>query len=403
MSDRLDPEPNAANSPLLSGGELAAPTRTSAGDPAPPLASAPGGSRPSLELRRWRPGAIVGWARAAHVRGDVLWSEGARAAVCMVPMLFAVAFGESRNIGPLGQAGFFMSAVFLPRTLDERVNVTLILTTVGGGLYLLGGDVVSTPWLALLFMIFVGVMVSLMTAWEYGAMLALGFTIIFCAGINSGSAERAATNFRLYALAVLWGGAIMLLPVWRGLPAPHRSVMSQVQSAEQGVRLGVGCATALATAYALGFAKLGWAPAAVGNIVRYDIHASRVKAVARAVGTFFGAALALAIMLVIPHETVFALVAVLFTVLNSLFKATEVGGFPLASVAVLQTVAILLLLSADRPEIGPGLAVARVGTNELGVLIGLLVIFYPLPLLTKLVRRIVGSRQWDDRHRGESG
>ena len=90
----------------------------------------------------------------------------------------------------------------------------------------------------------------------------------------------------------------------------------------------------------------------------------------------------------------------LFTILNALFKATEVGGLPLVSVPFLHTVALVLMLSAERPETGPGLAVARVGTNELGILIGLLVIFYPLPMIMRLVRRIHRTR---DRPREDPG
>ena len=82
------------------------------------------------------------------------------------------------------------------------------------------------------------------------------------------------------------------------------------------------------------------------------------------------------------------LAAAVFTIVNSLFKATEVGGFPLLALRFTHTVALLLMLSADRPEVGPGLAAARIGTNELGVIIGLLVVFYPLPLIMRLTRRI---------------
>lgn len=362
----------------------------------PPEAEA---SRPSLKLHRWHPGTIVSWARASHVTGDVLWSEGVRAVLCLLPMVAADVLNKGSYIAPLGQAGFFMGAMFLPRVIGERINLMLIWFTVGGGLYLLGGNVVDTPWLAVTFMIAVGVVVSYMTAWEYGAMLALALTILFCAGINSGSPERAATNFKLYAFAALWGGAIALLPIWRSLPGQTSRGVSEVPYAEQGVRIGLGSAVALGTAYLFGFAKLGWAPSAVGSVVRYDHNLSRRKAVGRAAGVIAGGALALAIMLVFNRTHVFVLIAVLFAVLNSLFKATEVGGFPIVSVPFLHTVALLLMLSADRPEVGPGLAVSRIGTNELGIIIGLLVVFYPLPLIMRLTRRIHAIPEPADPHR----
>ena len=367
------------------------------GTPVPKRVSGSGSSAlptssPAPARRRWSPGAIVHRARATRVRGEVLWSEGARALLCMVPMIIADVRGAEHAIAPLGQAGFFMSALFLPRTLDRRINTALVLLGVGGGFYLLGGNVVDTPWLAVMFMICVAIIASFMTAWEYGYILALGFTMIFCAGINSGSPERAAENFDSYILAVLWGGAVSLLPFWRSLPAPRRPAFTQAEYAEQGVRIGIGAATALSVAYTFGYAKLGWAPAAVCSNVRYDGHVSRINAIGRAVGTLVGGVVALAIMLTLERTSVFVLIAVLFTCLNALFKATEVGGLPLVSVPFLHTVALLLMLSAERPEIGPGLAAARVGTNELGILIGLLVIFYPLPLIMRLARQIHQSR-----------
>ena len=365
-----------------------APSHMSGGQAAAPLGDAP----PAPTAGRWHPGSITRRVRATRVRGDVLWSEGVRALLCMVPMLLADALGKEHAIGPLGQAGFFMSALFLPRTLDRRLNMTLILMTVGGGFYLLGGNVVDTPWLALAFTLVVGIIASFMTAWEYGYILALGFTMIFCAGINSGSPERAAENFDLFTVAVVWGGAIALLPFWRSLPAPPRPALTQAEYAEQGVRIGFGAAVALAVSYSFGFAKLGWAPSAVSSIVRYEGHVSRINAFGRAVGTLLGGAVALLILLAIERTSVFVLVAVVFTILNALFKATEVGGIPLVSVPFLHTVALVLMLSAERPETGPALAAARVGTNELGIVIGLLVIFYPLPLIMRLVRHIHSPR-----------
>jgi hypothetical protein len=328
---------------------------------------------------------------APFVRPRALWSEAIRAVLCLLPMLLADLFGKGSYIGPLGQAGFFVSAMFLPRTIDARLNLFLIVSTLGGGLYLLGGNVVDTPWLALVFIVMVGVMVSFMTAWEYGSMLALGLTVIFCAGLNSGSVERAASNFRLYVFGVLWGGAVTLLPIWRSVPERPRPRLGQVEYAEQGTRLGLGAAAALGVAYLFGFAKLGWAPSAVGNVVRYEHEVSRSKAIGRAIGTLIGGAIALGIMLAFDKTRVFVLFAVGFTALNAVFKATEVSGLPLVSVPFLQTVAILLMLSADRPHLGAGLTAARVGTNELGIVIGLLIVFYPLPLIMKLVRRIHAS------------
>src|SRR4051794_18153366 len=156
---------------------IQAPSRPSAGD-ADTTRTSP--------HAKWRPVELARHAAAGRVRGEILWSEGARALVCMLPMLVADFLGHEHAIGPLGQAGFFMSALFLPRRLDKRITLGLVLMTLGGGFYLLGGNVVDTPGLAMAFMVMVGVIASFMTAWEYGYILALGFSLIFCSGINSG-------------------------------------------------------------------------------------------------------------------------------------------------------------------------------------------------------------------------
>src|SRR5690349_6959139 len=100
-----------------------APSRPSAAD-----ADTPAPTRLSPRAR-WHPGVLARRAAGARVRGEILWSEGLRALICMVPMLVADFRGDEHAIGPLGQAGFFVSALFLPRRLDKRITLGLILMT----------------------------------------------------------------------------------------------------------------------------------------------------------------------------------------------------------------------------------------------------------------------------------
>ena len=80
-----------------------------------------------------------------------------------------------------------------------------------------------------------------------------------------------------------------------GSPLSRRPINNETNEelAEQGVRMGIGTTIALAISYMAGFAKLGWAPSAVGNVVRYDRNYLNVRAWARFFGTIGGAFLAL--------------------------------------------------------------------------------------------------------------
>ena len=106
--------------------------------------------------------------------------------------------------------------------------------------------------------------------------------------------------------------------------------------------MGIGASIALAISYIFGFDKLGWAPSAVGNVVRYDAKLSRLRAWARFAGTVGGAILASIALAFITSITIIVWVGALFAVLNGLFKKTKVGMIPL-----FYTATILLLYSAN--------------------------------------------------------
>ena len=112
---------------------------------------------------------------------------------------------------------------------------------------------------------------SFLSGWKIGGNLALTLVMIFCAGLNTGGPEKASSNFLAFAFVLGWSTLISLLPFWRPVPPPEvNTAVPDRDLAEQGLRMAVGSSIALAISYGLGFAKLGWASSAVGNITRFD-------------------------------------------------------------------------------------------------------------------------------------
>jgi hypothetical protein len=110
-----------------------------------------------------------------------------------------------------------------------------------------------------------------MSAWKVGGPLALTLVMIYTAGLNTGSPDKASANFLVFAFVMGWSALISLLPFWTPVPPPPvNEKQSTGELAEQGLRMGIGTTLALAISYIAGFAKIGWAPSAVGNVVRYD-------------------------------------------------------------------------------------------------------------------------------------
>ena len=90
-------------------------------------APAPSSSTPSLKARRWHPGrSWLGPQRPALGGCSVVRGRESHALHAPDDRR-GRARTRARYIAPLGQAGFFMSAIFLPRLLGERVNLMLIL------------------------------------------------------------------------------------------------------------------------------------------------------------------------------------------------------------------------------------------------------------------------------------
>jgi hypothetical protein len=313
----------------------------------------------------------------------LMWTEALRALVCLIPLMVATALGQTTYLVTLGQGAFFFSTLFLPIKLGGRIVLGSLVIALGLGFYLIGGSVAPTPWIAVVFTFFICVNLSFLSGWKIGGPLALTLVMIYTAGLNTGSPEKASTNFLVFAGVMGWSAVISLLPFWKPLPPPPvNENQPNTDLAEQGFRMGIGTSLALAISYLAGFAKIGWAPSAVGNVVRYDETLSRKRAWLRFYGTIGGAAIASVALAFVTELTTLVLVAAFSGVLNGLFKRTKLGMMPL-----FYTATILLLYSANDISAGSENVLMRVFYNVIGITIGMLVVIYPFPGLVRLMKR----------------
>jgi hypothetical protein len=311
----------------------------------------------------------------------LMWTEALRALLCMLPMFIYSGFGKTTYLVVLGQGGFFFSSLFLPKRIGARVVMGSLILALGLGFYLIGGAVAPYPWVAIIFTFLVCLNLSFLSGWTIGGPLALTLVMIFTAGLNAGSPEKASANFLAFALVLGWSALISLLPFWQPIPPPKVDTTIPVRDlAEQGLRMAIGASLALAISYGAGFAKLGWASSAVGNVTRYDPKLSQKRAMARLIGTIAGSVLAAIALAFITSVTVLVIVGGIFAILNGLFKKTKLGMIPF-----FYTATILLLYSAHDLSSGTSTILQRVAYNLVGIIIAVAVVVYPFPLIMKKI------------------
>jgi uncharacterized membrane protein YccC len=299
----------------------------------------------------------------------------------MLPMFVAAGLNKTTFLVSLGQGGFFFSTLFLPKKISSRAVMGSLILALGLGFYLMGGAVAPNPWLALIFTFMVCLNLSFLSGWTIGGPLALSLVMIYTAGLNTGSPEKASANFLAFALVMGWSALISLLPIWKPVEPPKvDKSQSNGVLAEQGLRMAIGASIALAVSYLAGFAKLGWAPSAVGNVIRYDTKLSKMRAMARLVGTIAGAILAAIALAFVTSMSVLVIIGGIFAVLNGLFKKTKLGMMPF-----FYTATILLLYSANDISSGTTNVWQRVAYNVVGVVIAVIVVVYPFPYIMKRV------------------
>ena len=310
-----------------------------------------------------------------------MWTEAFRALLSMLPMLIYAGFGKATYLVALGQGGFYYASMFLPKRMGSRIVMGSLMLALGLGFYLMGGAVAPYPWVAVIFMFMVALNLSFLSGWSIGGPLALTLVMIFTAGLNTGGPEKAAHNFLAFALVLGWSALVSLLPIWEPIPPPKVDpTVPDRDLAEQGLRMGIGASLALAISYVFGFAKLGWASSAVGNVTRYDPKLSEKRAMARLIGTLAGALLGAIALAFVSSVTVLVLIAGLFAVLNGLFKKTKLGMIPF-----FYTATILLLYSANDLSKSTSTILQRVTYNVIGIVISIIVVTYPFPFLMRKV------------------
>jgi uncharacterized membrane protein YccC len=317
-------------------------------------------------------------------RSPLLWNEGLRAFICMIPMLGAAVLGQTSIIVSLGQAGFFFSSIPLPMQKGRRLLMSSLLIALGLGFYLMGGNVVFNPWLALIFTFFVAFNIGLLSGYPILGLLAIHFISIYTAGLNASSPDKVHANFFAFVLALGWGALISILFKWKGqelVPAKQEKTPAYFLA---GIRMGIGTSVALFVSYLFGFSRFGWAPSGAGLVIRYDTKVSKMLAWARFIATIGGAALAIICFFITLNIQFLMIMSLIFTVLNGLFKSTKIGKMPL-----FYTATILILYSLGDPTSGPVVAMERVIYNVVGIAIGLVIVLYPFPALTKWITQRV--------------
>ena len=311
----------------------------------------------------------------------LMWTEALRAFVCMLPMFVYAGLGKTTFLVTLGQGGFFISTLFLPKNMGSRAIMGSLILALGLGFYLIGGAVAPNPILALIFTAMVCINLSFLSGWSIGGSLALSLVMIYTAGLNTGSPEKASANFLAFALVMGWSVLISLLPIWKPIEPPKVDTnQTNGNLAEQGIRMAIGSSIALAVSYLAGFAKIGWAPSAVGNVIRYEPKMSKMRAMARLVGTIAGAILASIALAFITSISWLVVIGGIFAILNGLFKKTKLGMMPF-----FYTATILLLYSANDISSGSDNVLQRVAYNLVGIIIAIIVVVYPFPFIMKKI------------------
>jgi hypothetical protein len=319
---------------------------------------------------------------------NLMWSEAIRALCCMLPMLIAVAIHKTTFIVALGQGGFFFSSLLLPKRIRGRALMGSVLTALGLGFYLIGGNVAPIAFLAVIMTFFVSMNLSYLTSWKIGGPLALSIIMIYTAGLNTGSPEKAAANYLAFVLVLAWSALISLLPIWEPIEPPRPAAeLKYAELTEQGMRMGIGTSIALSAAYIFDFAKLGWAVSAVGSVVRYDLDTSKKRAWARFAGTLGGSLIAAFLLVQLSSVAILVIIGALFAALNGLYKKSVLGQIPL-----FYTATILLLYSLNDISQGKQLAIYRFAYNLVGILVAILVVYYPFPLLSRHLKAVADER-----------
>jgi len=322
----------------------------------------------------------------------LLLDEGIRSVLCMLPMVGAMVLGQTSVISALGQAGFYFACMPLPKRMGQRLMLASLLMTIGLGFYLIGGNVVFNPWLAVFFTFLVGMNLVFLTSYRLMGMLAFSFIAIYAAGLNAGSPEKVHDTYFAFVLAIAWAALVSLLPIWKGTPSPavKQKAPNMGELAEAGWRMGIGTALAEFIAQLFGFAKLGWAPSGVGNVIRFDATVSKMRAKLRMVGTVLGVGVLVVSLLITQNLLVLSVLTLVYAFINGLTKSTKLG-----QTVTMYTATILTLYVMNDLSTAVLTSIQRIMFNLIGVGIGVWVAMYPFPRIFSKIRRMTATTGGD--------
>lgn len=322
----------------------------------------------------------------------LLLDEGIRSVICMLPMVGALLMGQTSVVSAMGQGGFYFAYLPLPQKTGQRFVMGSLLLTLGLGFYLMGGNVVFNPWLSVFFTFLVGMNLVFLTSWRLLGMLAFSFVSIYSAGLNASSPDKVHQSFMAFVLAIGWAALVSMLPIWKGTPPPpvKPKESTQVELLEAGIRMGVGTSIALFIAQFVGFSKMGWAPSGVGNVIRFDVTTSKIRAKLRMFGTIVGAVILMVSLLLTNNLKLLALLTLVYAFINGLTKATKLG-----QTVTMYTATIMTLYVMNDLSTAPLLSMQRIIYNLIGVMIGVWIAMYPFPRIFSRIRRMTATTGGD--------
>lgn len=313
---------------------------------------------------------------------NIPWNkhEAARAALCMLPMIVAPFIGLQQYMVPFGQAGFFYTISPVPQQKISRWIAGFMLVGLGMSFYMLAGTVASNLLMGVIFTFLIGLILILGTSWQFLGLLAFSFFSIYSAGLNAATPEKAAASIGAFTFALLWGMVVTLPKFWPGMPMPNQKSTPLPVLFMSGIKMGIGTSLAYLFSGLFHLSKLGWAPSAVGSVIRFDPSESQVKAKVRAIATVGGSLVAIFFFALQLSPVGLIVVSYLLGITNGFFKNTNLGKMPF-----FYTATILILYSLNDPASSYGLAIERVVYNMIGVFIALFIVWYPFPALSKRV------------------
>ena len=311
--------------------------------------------------------------------------EAVRSCLCMLPMLGAYAVHRGDLGVPLGQAGFLMSALPLSRLRLYRFTNGVIFLIFGLGLYLIGSVVAFSYWPALIMTFFVSLALSFMVGWKMASMLALTFFSVYCAGLNNSvpDVHKITNSYYAFSVAIVWATVVSMSRWFPGHDFASKykkpGILARVK---MGLRMGIGTTISLAIAEAFTFTKLGWAPSASANVIRFSEDESVQRAKLRVIGSVIGALVAMVFFIVFSNPIVWVYAAFVLSIMNgAASRINKLGYFPF------YTSIILILYSIADPTKSVSTTVDRVMYNVIGVIISYLVVVYTFPRLFAWLER----------------